>query len=261
MARADLSAILDEIRNPQTTQSQISALKTLKHDIIVHELRKEQAIRHGVVPLLVRNLKETLSISHAASSNTLTSGREWTDGEEIRLQTAQIVACLAHGGLAFVQPLLVAGIVPPLISQLSPGTVPPRLLVETLRGITAIAEALAMDVRASMESSELVKLADQLFSRPTVDALAEILAQTSSDSSVMEQLLLLLKIICACLQDVDCFSRQQHQATLVKAGVLDLICSRLASLLLSIGHAQMSASGPLQDLPLSPPRSLIRPLR
>jgi hypothetical protein len=225
MARAEIPASLSEMRSPQSTQSHIAALKALKHDIIGHEQRKELVIHHGLIRLLVRNL--------TAAERRREEPGEWSQEDEIRLQSVQIISCLAHGGLAFIQPLVAAGAIKPLLAQLSPSTHVPRLVVESLRAIIAIAEALTTDILSSPDSSGLAQLVYQLFSKPTVDTLAEILAQRRTSMVVEEQVTLVLKIICICLHD----EKGPHQAALVKAGALDFICCRLAALVERMGHA------------------------
>ena len=244
MARAEPPASIHEIRNPQSTQSHIAALKALKHDIIGHEQRKELAIYHGVIALLARNL------ANAASSHEK-RGRS-VEEDEVLVQTVQIVTCLAHGGLAFVQPVVRAGVVASLLEHTSPATTSSRLVVESLRAVAAIADALATDVLPSPETSGLAGVAQQIFSRPHVHTLVEILAQRSESMVVHEQMTLVLKIISTCLRD----ERSVHQSVLVKAGVLDCICSRLASLVVRMGNAtQTLDSAYLSTMPPAPPRS------
>jgi hypothetical protein len=159
----------------------------------------------------------------------------------------------APGGLQFVHPLLDAAVVPALLSTLSPGTVPPRLIVETLRAINAIAEALATDILSPADTSPMAVLAAQLFTRPTIDCLAEILAQRSKSPAIDEQLTLTMKIISHTLRPA---ASNQHQTALVKAGVLDFLASRLASLVVKMGHALHPIEPSfVSSLPPSPPRT------
>lgn len=248
MTRAELPQSLAEIRDPLSTGAHIAALKQLKHEIIGHEQRKELVVVHGVVGLLVRNLKD-------ASRSSLSSSRAWSEEDEVGLQSVQIVTCLAHGGLASVQPLLAAGVVELLLARLVPGAVAPRLLVECLRAVNAITEALGTDVLASPDGSALGQLADRLFSRPTIDALAGILAQREDSLAVNEQVKLVLGIVCLALRD----SRGAHQAALVKAGVLDFICCRLAAMVVKMGQNIQPLNPAFEATMLpSPPQPTLR---
>src|ERR1700712_4342066 len=151
MARAELPPSLLEIRNPTNIARHIAALKELKHEIIGHEQRKELVVHHGVLGVLVRNLQVNVPSSQAWNETTSqvnephsqtrrndeTEGRkrrsgerEWTELDEVRMQSIQIIGCLAHGGLAFIHPLLAAGVLRPLLAHLSISTYPPRLIVE-----------------------------------------------------------------------------------------------------------------------------------
>ena len=251
MARAEPPASIEEIRKPQSTQSHINALKALKHDIIGHEQRKELAVHHGVIPLLSRNLS-------AAASEKQSRKRELSREEEhVLVQTVQIVTCLAHGGLAFAQPVVQSGIVAALLEQLSPSTTSARLVVESLRAVAAIADALATDVLPSPESSGLAGVAQLLFAKSHVHMLVELLAQRTESMVVDEQITLVLRIISTCLRD----ERNVHQPTLVKAGVLDYICCRLASLVEAMGCATHSRDPAFVGSMLpAPPRSSLQHL-
>jgi hypothetical protein len=160
---------------------------------------------------------------------------------------------VAAGGLSLVRPLVAGGAIPPLLSTLSPATVPPRVLVETLRAVNAIADSLSTDVLSPADSSPLAELAHQLFSKPTIDNLAEILAQRSRSTLVDEQVTLTMKIISLTLRSA---GPGPHQTALVKAGVLESMASRLASLVLDMGHALSPPTPGLASLFLpSPPRT------
>ena len=59
MARSPTPAPIKSLRAPVSLDSQLAALKQLKNDIIGHDQRKEEAIRHGAVPLLLKILRST----------------------------------------------------------------------------------------------------------------------------------------------------------------------------------------------------------
>jgi hypothetical protein len=138
------------------------------------------------------------------------------------------------GGLAFIDPLMAGGVIPPLVSTLSPATSSPRLIVETLRAINAIAEALSTDILSLTESSPMSILAGLLYTKPALDGLAEILAQRTRSLAVDEQVTLTMKILSHTLRNTESV---HHQKALVKAGVLDFLASRLAALVVKMGHA------------------------
>jgi hypothetical protein len=276
MARAELPPSLLEIRNPTNIARHIAALKELKHEIIGHEQRKELVVHHGVLGVLVRNLQEDEFGSQAwnepslqARRNDETEGgkrrsdeREWTELDEVRVQSIQIIGCLAHGGLAFIHPLLAAGVLRPLLSHLSLAAYPPRLIVEALRATYAITEALATDIMSPVETSPMVRVCWDLYEAGTVENLKEILAQRGTGLSIDEQITLPMKIIRLTLWTPalgEALSRQ-YAAMLVKTGVLDLLASRLASLVLKMGQQVPEHIDPAVEasiLPSLPESSLI----
>ncbi|KIV98408.1 hypothetical protein, variant [Verruconis gallopava] len=258
MAREPLPAFVAEISNPQSTRSHIAALKTLKHQLIGHEQRKEFVIRHGITRLLHRNLTAGASVQLEPQQETEHKLEDrWTDEDELRLQSLQIVSCLAHGGSTTVQPLIASGTMTSLLGLLNPATTPSRLIIESLRALVAVAEALATDIISSSRNpSGLPQLSDLLFSKPAVNALASILAQKISSKDVDDQITLVLRLICVCLRESE---KGLHQAALVKVGVLDYICCRLATLAYLLGAAPPSMDTSLASsmLPAPPRTSLV----
>ncbi|KAF2421192.1 ARM repeat-containing protein [Tothia fuscella] len=237
MARAEVPKSLQEIRNPTSVSNQIAALKQLKHDIIGHDQRKELVVRHGIIGALVRNLTDRTAVRGKRRSEDDGGAEE----DEIRVQSIQIITSLAHGGLAFIHPLLHGGVIQivdkeaiqPLLSTLSPSTNQPKLILETLKCINAMAEALSTEVD-SPEDTYMYHLSSQLYSKPTIDSLAEIVAQRARSMTVDDQVTLVMKIVNHTLRSAE---GSTHHRALVKAGVLDCLASRLAGLVIKMGLA------------------------
>jgi hypothetical protein len=124
------------------------------------------------------------------------------------------------------------------------------LIVESLRAINAITDALSTDILSPADTWPMTAVANQLYSKPTIDSVAEILAQKSRSAAVDEQITLTMKIISRTLTP---FSSKQHQTALVKAGVLDFLASRLASLVVKMGHALQPLEPSLLSSLLPPP--------
>lgn len=250
MARAELPPSLQEIRTPTSVQEHVKALKELKHEIIGHEQRKELVVHHGVLGLLVRNLKTDVEQGGEGRREEIqeeidrdergdgSQARRWTEQDEVRVQSIQVIGCLAHGGLAFIHPLLAAGVLRPLLAHLSIAAYPSRVIVEALRTTYAITEALATDIMSPVETSPMVRVCWDLYEAGTVENLKEILAQRGTGPSIDEQTTLPMKIIRLTLWTPalgEALSRQ-YSAMLVKTGVLDLLASRLASLVAKMGQ-------------------------
>jgi hypothetical protein len=281
MARIELPASLAEIRNPSSIQEQIAALKQLKNEIIGHDQRKELVVRHGIVVALVRNLQTSAKASGKRWSRevngngvTLGKGHAWTHEDELRLQTTTIITSLAHGafpklptdvqaighfqmpgghsrlththtpigGPSIVTPLVAGGVIEPLLSALSPTSVPARLVVETLRAIHVIADAFTSGLEP--ESSHMAEtLENQLFSKPTIDSFAEILSQRGCSTAINDQFVLTTRIIGCSVRS------KKSRETLVKAGILDILASKLAAYItMQVPHSPAL-------LPPPPPRA------
>lgn len=121
-------------------------------------------------------------------------------------------------------------------------------MVETLRAINVIVEAdwaKFENDNASLDES----LEAQLFSKPTVDALGEILAQRGRSAAINDQFVLALKLITLTAR-----SKKARQA-LVKAGILDILASKLAA----FAHEDLKRTGRFSQsspiLPLIPPQT------
>ncbi|RDI87808.1 hypothetical protein Vi05172_g2418 [Venturia inaequalis] len=242
MARAPLPPSLQEIQNPTSVQAHVTALKELKHEIIGHEQRKELVVHHGILPLLVRNLGDE-------------EGSQSDELNEIRTQSIQIIGSLAHGGLAFIHPLLAAGVLRPLLAHLSLATHPARVVVEALRATYAITEALNTDIMSPIETSPMVRVCWDLYGAKTVENLKEILAQRETGPSVDEQITLSMKMIRLTIWTPalgEALSRQ-YSAMLVKTGVLDLLASRLASLVVKMGQQVPEHIDPAAEATMLPP--------
>ena len=135
-------------------------------------------------------------------------------------------------------PLISGGILPPLLAALSPESTPPKLIVESLRAINTIAEAIKTDVGIK-ESHAIVSLADMLYAKPTIDYLKDILSQRSTATDVAQQSDLTLKIL-----EMTLFL-PHHQTAVVKACILDVLGSRLATYF-AHAHSGLDSSLPPQ---------------
>jgi hypothetical protein len=86
---------LSKLCQPQSAKDSIALLKLLKNELIGHEQKKEQCIKHGFVNPLV-------SILSACASNS-TDSTFWSgdvtaaEREDLRLQATIILGSLAHG--------------------------------------------------------------------------------------------------------------------------------------------------------------------
>lgn len=129
------------------------------------------------------------------------------------------------GGPAFITPLLAGDVLPPLLEALSPGEAPSKLLATTLRTINQIVDAIAQE-RPFWDSSSLLSQSvnQQIYTKPVVESLAEILAQSSRSRTVQQQVSLTAQLITkTCRED-------SQKKMLLDAGVLDMLTAKMAAI-------------------------------
>ena len=109
MTRPSPPPILGELQSPESTASQIAALRGLKNEIIGHDQRKEAWISWGIVPIL----SKILASSRRASGKRVVppelngekelrrSGGNRTEEDEACLQAIIVVGSLAQGNYQF----------------------------------------------------------------------------------------------------------------------------------------------------------------
>ncbi|KAJ9665368.1 hypothetical protein H2201_004445 [Coniosporium apollinis] len=256
MARAPTPPALAELREPTSIESQTTALKQLKNEIVGHDQRKELAIRRGVVGSLVRILTATTKASGKRRSRELNGNAAasrgetaWTGEDEVRLQATLVAGSLAFGGPAFVAPLLAGGILQPLLQALSPAETPPKLVTATLGVLVTIANAVKLLYTGHYVSdAPAAILHQQLYTKPVVRCLGDILAQRSP--AAHQHVTLTARLIAGTC------SEEANRVLLVKEGILDLLVSRLAAFAASTGHISPFAdSAAVAALPPAPPKA------
>lgn len=96
MARLHITALLSPDQ-----EEQLSALRTLKNEIVGHDQKKEKWVENGIIEPVVKILESSRS---SPSTNGKDSGRgrippsrSLTGEESVRLQALQILASLANG--------------------------------------------------------------------------------------------------------------------------------------------------------------------
>ncbi|OQN98648.1 hypothetical protein B0A48_15314 [Cryoendolithus antarcticus] len=99
----------------QSTSGQLALLKDLKNGIVGHDQRKEPAVRHGVLDVL---------IGIRSSSET-------------RVQATQIIGSIAGAGAEYVEPLLAAGVAEYLLDGV--GQRDERLVTASLQALRSLA--------------------------------------------------------------------------------------------------------------------------
>lgn len=95
MARVPITALLSHDQDEQ-----LSALRTLKNEIVGHDQKKEKWIENGVIEPVVKVLdssRSSPSTNGKDSRSRIPPSRSLTGEESVRLQALQILASLANG--------------------------------------------------------------------------------------------------------------------------------------------------------------------
>jgi len=129
------------------------------------------------------------------------------------------------GGPAFITPLLAGDILPPLLEALSPNETPSKLVVNTLRTLNQIVDAVAQEKPwwdSSMTLSHAVN--ERIYTKPVVDSLAEILAQTPRSRTIFQQISATAQLI------IKTCHEEGQRKMLLDAGVLDLLTAKMVAI-------------------------------
>lgn len=148
--------------------------------------------------------------------------------------------------------MLAGSILPPLLEALSPSEIPSKLTIATLRTLNQIAEAVTQErpwadsSDGPLPSSLSNTVCDQIYTKPVVEGLAEILAQPTRSSTAHQQISLTTKLIAKTC-------RQEGQRKLLQdAGILDQLASKLAAMAAVDAQSlrMESRSGSRDELPI-----------
>ncbi|KAF2033462.1 ARM repeat-containing protein [Setomelanomma holmii] len=242
MGRSTIPPALIELSNPSTPEAQVAALQSLKNEIVGHEQRKELAVTHGVIKPLAGLLrsearkggKRRRSQANGNGSGLFTESRrslsEWSTEDELRFQATLVVGSLANGGPAFVAPMLAGNILPPLLEALRPSEAPAKLVTTTLKTLNQIVDAVAQEKpwvdmsETSSRSTLAFALREQLYVRPVIESLAEILSQPAGTMKANLQISLAVQLIMKTCQE------ENQKRMMVEYGNLDLLAGQLAAI-------------------------------
>ncbi|KAG6010981.1 hypothetical protein E4U21_000008 [Claviceps maximensis] len=229
MARPHNSPILAQLRNAKTLPEQAAALQALKNEIVGHVQKKEAWIGLGVLEPIVSTLVSNNSPSkaHGKDAYIQLSTASLSDEDTVRLQALQLVASFANGGPGFLSPLHAARAVPAILTNISPYTSPPQIVVASLRALVDISTATALTPPTSPFSVKA--LADQIFTSSNIESMNASLSMTLSHHLCQSQVRLVSLLICRLCQD------ERHQNALVNAGVLDSLAAQLAKFAVADG--------------------------
>ena len=146
------------------------------------------------------------------------------------------------GGAPYVSPLYTSGILPPLLSALSPDSASPATILAALRTLNTIADARLLQHPLRRLNPDT--LTDLLYTEQHLYSLAEILSQTSSFWTVQQQISLAASLISKTCQE------EHHRSLLEQAGLFAVLATKLASFVVATGCSSRALDHSRQDIPL-----------
>ncbi|POS72331.1 armadillo repeat protein [Diaporthe helianthi] len=224
-------------------EEQLSALRTLKNEIVGHDQKKEKWVENGIIEPVVQILESSRSCPSInvkeSSRGRMPASRPLTGEESVRLQALQVLSSLANGGFAFLAPILAAGALPAILSNIPPAENPPRVVVAALRATVNIAEASTLAPPTS--TTDIGDLALIAFVPVLLDAFRDILTSTAANHAVQTQKNLAAKLIGLLCRD------ERSRVDLTNHGILDALATNLAAVVVARGFVVPGAEAIAQS--------------
>lgn len=151
------------------------------------------------------------------------------------------------GGPAYVSPIFAGLVISPLLALLSPAESSPHLVLNALRSLNAVADALFLS-HSDHNTSEN-GLLSLLYTEQHLPTIANLLLQTSPSLVAQQQVSLTAALISKTCRD------EHHRAMLAQNGVLEALAVRLASFVVLTGGTQN-----LGNIAPATPRARISPI-
>jgi hypothetical protein len=133
------------------------------------------------------------------------------------------------GGPAFITPLLAGNILPPLLEVLRPSETPAKLVTTTLKTLNQIVDAVTQekpwaDMSDTSRSTLAFAVSEQIYVRPVIENLAEILSQPAGSIKANQQISSVVRLIMKTCQE------ENQKKLLVDAGILDILATKLTAI-------------------------------
>ncbi|KAF3766239.1 hypothetical protein M406DRAFT_277069 [Cryphonectria parasitica EP155] len=215
----------------QDQSEQLSALRSLKNDIVGHAQKKEKWIEAGILEPLVKILNTSRAAVRPSRRDsrgyTQSSPRSLTGDEAVRWQALQILASFSNGGSAFLAPMHAAGALSAVLSNIPTWDNPPQVVIAALRATINIAEVTVLGLPGL--AKDLADIANVVFVAPLLEALRLILTTPVTSHACQTQRNLVAKLISLLCRE------ESHQRVLADAGLLDALATNLASVVVARG--------------------------
>lgn len=238
MARLHITALLSPDQ-----EERLSALRSLKNEIVGHDQKKEKWVENGIIEPVVKILESSRSSPSTngkdSSRGRVPASRPLTSEESVRLQALQVLASLANGGFAFLAPILAAGALSAILSNIPPSDNPPRVVVAALRATVNIAEASTLAPPTS--ATDIADLAGVAFVPVLLDAFRDILTSTPINHTIQTQKNLAAKLIGLLCRE------ERSRVDLTNHGILDALATNLAAVVVARGFVVPGAEAIAQS--------------
>ena len=156
------------------------------------------------------------------------------------------------GGPAYIHPLNAGGVIAPLLDVLSPLEASPSAILAALRTLNTLADSLSLE--CSRRDSNPDGLLGFLYTETHLRSITWLLSQTSSSSTVQQQISLTAALVTKTCQD------EFQRAMLAQNGVLEALASSLASFIVATGCCFMPVTAKSDFPPPATVKSRLAPI-
>ncbi|KAL8872607.1 MAG: hypothetical protein Q9174_001788 [Haloplaca sp. 1 TL-2023] len=235
MGLASKPPILSELRSSTSAASQVTALRALKNAIIGYEQNKRLWIGQGVLVPLVRIINTVNGIGKRREQTGTRSTQHGkaalarSDEVEARIQAIIIIGSLAHGGPAFIPPIVASSVIPSLLALLAATDSCDKVVLAALRTLNSVADASALEHLGTNGQGK--GLVHSLYTEDGLTGIVQLLSQNSSSSVVQEQIALSAALIGKTCHD------DGQRSLLVRRGVLEALACRLSTFIVATDYA------------------------
>ena len=197
---------INELRDQSNPHAQI---RSIRNHVLGNDARKADAVRAGILLALTACLHNTVEKT-----------------SPLHLEAANLLNLLAAEGPTFVSPILESDIVPLFLQQLCQSP-PPRETTATLKCLNTI--AINLPSKEAGEWAQDSRLSEWIYERTVATSLIQHINKAATSLASQQICDLTLGLICKTCKT------EKHRRTLVDAGLLGILASRLASFVVSEG--------------------------
>ncbi|KAJ5090336.1 Armadillo [Penicillium argentinense] len=230
-----------KLQNAESVASQAACLRTLKHELIGHDQRKETYVIWGILPILAQILASNHPSKVTSADSSEAKPFQYEDSSEYDacMQAIIISGTVAHGGPNFLPPIFASDLVSNVLAVLVSPDCPQAFTVPILRLLNAIADRLPL--QSQEQALRDTRFADLIFSDENASALRRLVAQEYVDRNTQ----ICIELAAALIGKV--CTEEAHKAKLAECGVLDALGIKLAAFVVAQGYVLPGAANLVQE--------------